>query len=209
MPRKRWTPQTELTDSLVRLREKKKWQLSYRRYVLEGAPSEAYALYFGLDMKNLRDWFEAQFTKDLSWDNFGKAWQFEHIIPATYFDFSNENDLRLCWSFINIRVERLKTPGTESHRIDLLAARPYFHHLFIRTGYALCETMLEKLTTIEYFNDAETSNVERFLIENISLLEKIARLGQEEFVKLNQGSTADDLLLEREILRKFSYAPKP
>lgn len=204
MPRKRWTPQTELTESLVRLREKKKWQLSYRRYVLEGAPSEAYAQYFGLDMKNLRLWFEVQFTKDLSWDNFGKAWQFEHIIPATYFDFSNENDLRLCWSFINIRVEILKPSGTGSHRIDLLAARPYFQHLFIRTGYALCETMLEKLNTLECFNEAEAGNVEKFLIENISFLEKIASLDQEMFVRLNQGYTADDLLLEREILRKFS-----
>ena len=204
MPRKRWTPQTELTESLVRLREKKKWQLSYRRYVLEGAPSEAYAQYFGLDMKNLRIWFEVQFTKDLSWDNFGKAWQFEHIIPATYFDFSNENDLRLCWSFINIRVEILKPSGTGSHRIDLLAARPYFQHLFIRTGYALCENMLEKLNTLECFNEAEAGNVEKFLIENISFLEKIASLDQEAFVRLNQGYTADDLLLEREILRKFS-----
>ena len=204
MLRKRWTPQTELTDSLIRLREKKKWQLSYRRYVLEGAPSEAYAQYFGLDMKNLRIWFEVQFAKDLNWENFGKAWQFEHIIPATYFDFSKETDLRLCWSFINIRVERIKTSGTGTNRIDLLAARPYFQQLFCKTGYPVCETMLEKLKTLESFNSSAISKVETFLNENRFLLENIACLDQEEFIRLNQGSTPEDLLLEREILRKFS-----
>ena len=63
MARKAWTPQTEITDSLIRFREKRKWQLSYRRYVLEKAPSEAYAPYFGLDIETLRQWFEAQFTE--------------------------------------------------------------------------------------------------------------------------------------------------
>jgi hypothetical protein len=103
MPRKKWTPQTEVTESLIRFREKRKWQLGYRRYVLERSPSESYAPYFGLDIETLRKWFELQFTDELTWDNFGKAWQFDHIIPATYFDYSNENDLQLCWSFINIR----------------------------------------------------------------------------------------------------------
>ena len=34
--------------------EKRKWQLAFRRYVLEGTPSEAYAPYFGIDRVQLR-----------------------------------------------------------------------------------------------------------------------------------------------------------
>jgi len=209
MPRKKWTAQTEITESLVRFREKRKWQLSYRRYVLDKAPSEAYAPYFGLDMETLRKWFELQFTPDLHWDNFGKAWQFDHIIPATYFDYSSRADLLLCWSFINIRVEKIDLNKNRGHRIDLLAVRPYFQDLYNKTGFSLCQKMLEKIASIEISNIESHPAIENFIIDNRDLLENIAGFDHEEFNSLNKGATTADILLEREILRKFGSGPKP
>lgn len=203
MARKAWTPQTEITDSLIRFREKRKWQVSYRRYVLERAPSEAYAQYFGLDIETLRNWFEIQFTDELNWDNFGKAWQFDHIVPTTYFDYSDEADLFLCWSFINIRVEKLSVNKNRNDRIDLLAVRPYFEDLYHKTGFHLCVKMLEKIATIEASNIESHPAIEAFIITNKSLLEHISGFDQEEFNSLNKGVSAEDILLEREILRKF------
>jgi hypothetical protein len=209
MARKRWTPQEEITDALLRFREKRKWQVAYRRYVLERSPSESYAPYFGLDIETLRQWFELQFTDELNWDNFGKAWQFEHIIPATNFDYSNENDLVLCWNFINIRVEKLSSDKTHSDRIDPLAVRPYFQDLYNKTGYSLCLKMLEKIETIEIANIESHPAIENFIINNRSLLENIAVFDHAEFNSLNQGSSVADILLEREILRKFGSGQKP
>ena len=209
MARKAWTPQTEITDSLIRFREKRKWQLSYRRYVLEKAPSEAYAPYFGLDIETLRQWFEAQFTEELNWDNFGKAWQFDHIVPTTYFDYSNEDDLKLCWSFINIRVEKLLLNKNRGNRIDLLAVRPYFQDLYDKTGYSLCPKMLQKINSIEVSNIESRPSTENFIIEKKALLEHITGFTNDEFNLLNQGMTADQILLEREILRKFGSGQKP
>ena len=209
MARKAWTPQTEITDSLIRFREKRKWQLSYRRYVLEKAPSEAYAPYFGLDIETLRQWFEAQFTEELNWDNFGKAWQFDHIVPTTYFDYSNEDDLKLCWSFINIRVEKLLLNKNRGNRIDLLAVRPYFQDLYDKTGYSLCPKMLQKINSIEVSNIESRPSIENFIIEKKALLEHITGFTNDEFNLLNQGMTADQILLEREILRKFGSGQKP
>jgi hypothetical protein len=200
MARKKWTPQTEITDSLLKFREKRKWQLSYRRYVLERMPCEAYAPYFGLDIETLRQWFALQFTEGLSWDNFGAAWQFDHIIPSTYFDYSNEEDLGLCWNFINIRVDRLPGAG---NRTDLLTARPYFQNLLQKTGYSVCRKMLEKIETIERLNTTASPAIEDFLATNHQLVETIQSLSAEEFNRLNQGNTVQDLLLEREILKKF------
>jgi hypothetical protein len=40
--------------------------VAYRRYVLEKAPSESYARYFGLDIETLRQWFELQFTEEIN-----------------------------------------------------------------------------------------------------------------------------------------------
>jgi len=209
MARKRWTAQTEITDSLVRFREKRKWQVSYRRYVLEKTPSESYAPYFGLDIETLRHWFELQFTEGLHWDNFGKAWQFDHIVPTTYFDYSNDADLLLCWNFINIRVEKIESDKTRNNRIDLLAVRPYFEDLYNKTGYPVCLTMLEKVAAIEVSNIESRPGIEGFLITNKELLANISTLDHEEFVRLNQGTTIAELLLEREIVRKFGAGPKP
>lgn len=210
MGRKKWTPQKDVTESLLRFREKRKWQLSYRRYVLERAPSEAYAVYFGLDIETLRQWFELQFTTDLNWDNFGKAWQFEHIVPAAYFDYTSEADLRLFWSFINLRVEKLdahksKEQGTSS----ILSAKPYFQDLYTKTGFSLCLTMLEKLAIIEASAINNNTAIENFIINNKVLLESLAGFTPEEFNRLNKGITANEILLEREILRKFGAGPKP
>lgn len=202
MARKRWTPQEEITDTLLRTREKRKWQLAYRRYVLENLPSEAYAHYFGLDSATLRQWFGCQFTEGLSWDNFGKAWQFDHIVPSTYFDYGVEQDLVLCWSFINMRVEPIEQD--RDNRIDILAVRAYFQGLYHATGFGLCQRMLEKIQSIEEAQRKNHPAVEQFLLGNKERLETIGSLNREELSSLNQGIPLADILLEREILRKFT-----
>ena len=206
MARKKWTAQTEVTDSLLKFREKRKWQLSYRRYVLEKMPCEGYAPYFGLDIETLRHWFELQFTPPMSWDNFGEAWQFEHIVPSACFDYSDEKDLALCWSFINMRAEPIVSDQGKTGKVDLLAARPYFQELYSKTGFPLCLRMLEKIHSIELAHSGPAPAVESFLIDNRTLLEHIASFSPEEFNRLNQGMSASDILLERDILKKFGSA---
>ncbi len=203
MARKRWTPQTDITDSLIRIREKKKWQLGFRRYVIEKKPSEAYAPYFGLDIETLREWFTIQFTEDLNWDNFGKAWQFDHIIPTSYFDFTNEEDLRLCWNFVNIHVARLEE-GKAERSVDPLSTKAYFKSLAEKTGFSMCIKMLAKIEEIEHTQPLNHSAIEQFLIKRSAEIETKQTLSSEEFTQLNQGTQLSDLLLEREILRKFS-----
>ncbi|GAC1536461.1 MAG: hypothetical protein NVS3B15_16950 [Sediminibacterium sp.] len=176
---------------------------------MDGSPSEAYASYFGLDTPTLREWFELQFTGELNWINFGKNWQFDHIVPATYFDYSNEEDLRLCWSFINLRVEKIELNKNRGNRIDVLAVRPYFQDLYDKTGFSLCLKMLEKIKTLEIGNIESHPAIETFIIQNKTHLEAISSLTKEEFHRLNQGTSLSDILLEREILRKFGAGPKP
>jgi hypothetical protein len=203
MERKKWTPKEEITDALLKFREKRKWQLALRRYILEKKAAAAYAPYFGLDVNGFRGWIELQFTEDLNWDNFAKTWQFDHIVPVTYFDFDNEEDLKLCWNFINIRVEKLELNKNRGNRIDVLAVKPYFQDLYDKTGYGFCLRMIHKLSQIEISNIESHPAIENFIINNIEHLENIATLSQDEFEKFNQGTSIKDILLEREILRKF------
>ena len=151
MKRKRWTPQGEATPELLKVREKRRWQISLRRYVLEKNLCLAYAPYFGLDIENMRLWFEFQFNDELNWTNFGEKWQFDHIIPVTYFDFSNEEELKMCWNFTNLRVEHIKHGKDRGKRLDLIHAREYFREMYETTGFEICLKLLQKIDSIRLF----------------------------------------------------------
>lgn len=203
MQRKKWTAQTEVTAELLKFREKRKWQLALRRYVLEKKASSAYAPCFGLDIERFRNWIEIQFKPGISWDNFATAWQFDHIVPVTYFDFSNKEDVYLCWNFINIRVEKLEHNKNRGNRIDVLAVKPYFQQLYDRTGYGLCLKMLTKIEQIEVSGILSTAEIENFIFNNMEQIELLSSLNEEEFKRLNTGVPLKNILLEREILKKF------
>ena len=201
MKRKKWTHQEEITEALLREREKKKWQLAFRRYILEKQSTKQYAPFMGLDIETYRNYIERQFTDGLNWNNFGKAWQFEHIIPLGYFDFSNNDDMALCWNFINIRVEALdKEPAKP---VNILAAKPYFERLYRQTGYAVCLKMVEKINKIAEECFPQEGEIAGFINEQQDRIQKIATLTADEMYALNKGTSLEDLLLEREIIRKF------
>lgn len=203
MARKKWTPQFDITEPLLKFREKRKWQLALRRYVLEKNISAGYAFYFGLSIEQFRMWIEIQFVEELNWENFGSAWQFDHILPVAYFDFSVEDDLILCWNFINIRVARIELNKTNGNRIDIVAARPYFEALYTKTGFSLCLKMIEKISKIEFSNIISEPAIEDFIIKNEEQLQIASSLNKEEFNQLNKGMSLKDILLEREIIKKF------
>lgn len=201
--RKRWTPQAEVTDSLLKFREKRKWQIALRRYVLEGHPCISYAPYFGLDIATYRKWIELQFSDELSWDNFSTAWQFDHIVPVAYFNFSEENDLFLCWNFINIRVERLDLNKNRGNRIDVLAAKSFFEALYESTGLSQCKQMIEKINRIEVSQILSNKEMEQFLIDHKEHIETIAVFGSHEMNSLNTGISVAEIKAEQELFKKF------
>lgn len=203
MNRKRWTPKEVVTEADLLQREKKKWQLALRRYVLEKKPSPFYAPYFGLDVAAFRQWIEIQFSQGLHWDNFGEQWQFDHLVPLAYFDLHDENDLKLCWHFLNIGVERLDATGQRTKRVELLAVKTYFEGLYQQTGYSVCQKMLNKLGQIEAAAVQAHPATEQFILHRKADLETMASLDEAEFVQLNEGTPLKDILLQREILRQF------
>ena len=201
MERKKWTPKAAITAEILKFREKRKWQLALRRYILEKKASAAYAPYFGLDVEGFREWIELQFTKGLNWDNFGGAWQFEHIVQVNFFDFSIQEDLLLCWNFINIRVEKLQENASG---IGTFAVKPYFESLYNKTGHGLCLKMLEKISQFELSKSLSNPAIEQFIIDNKDRIASLSTFGQYEFAKINQGIPLTDILMEREILKKFA-----
>lgn len=203
MARKRWTAQTEVSDTLIKFREKRKWQIALRRYVLEKNKSAFYAPFFGLDINSFRKWIELQFDEDINWDNFSLVWQFDHIVPVAYFDFDNEDDLKLCWNFVNIRVEKLQLNKNRGNRIDVLAAKSYFLDIFQKTNYQVCWKMVEKIEKIELSQISSNENLENFILQNKSYLETLQSFSSDDYARLNTGVPFQDIFFEKEFFKKF------
>lgn len=204
--RKRWTAKTDITTSLLDFREKRKWQIALRRYVLEKkAGSSSYAPYFGLDLFTFRRWIEVQFDSTLTWENFSEAWQFDHIVPIAYFNFSDEEDLRLCWNFTNIRVQKInKEEKRDEPQLDCLGARQYFQQLYDETSYSICLSMLEKIKHIEATQLASTNSMKTFLSDNKTLILTTTTFTSYEYAKLNEGVSLTEVLAERDLFDKFA-----
>ena len=204
MKRKKWTAKEDITESDLVFREKRKWQLALRRYILERNPSQVYAPYFGLSIEDFRIWISLQFTSVLNWENFADTWQFDHIVPISYFNFNNEEDLKLCWNFINIRVEVNDINKIGANTIDVLTAQPYFERLYQKTGYEMCNRMLVKIKSIQENNIQNEPVLESFIRDNKQKFELLSTLDSEDYYRLNKGGVLlDDLILEKSILKKF------
>ncbi|MBK8309556.1 MAG: hypothetical protein IPL04_00425 [Chitinophagaceae bacterium] len=208
MPRKKQTSPKEVTPALLKFREKRKWQINYRRYVLEESPCPFYAPYFGLDIKNLRQWFEYQFTGDLGWDNFGKKWQFDHVIPVTYFDFANEEELKMCWNFTNIRVEKFQLNKDRGNGLDILKAKNYFKELLEKTNYAVCSKLLSKIDEIEVSDFVSTEAQQLFIRDHSEYLEMIKGYSAFEFELLNSGRSIDEVKKEIDFYKNIGKQSK-
>lgn len=203
MARKKWSPESEVTPSLFKFREKRKWQINLRRYVIEKSSCPFYAPYFGLDIENLRKWFEIQFENGVNWEDFGKKWQFDHIIPVTYFDFEDEQELKMCWNFINLRIAIFQGGKDQGNRVDLLVSRQYFENLYKKTLYKPCMDLLEKISRIEGSGLLNTNKQEAFLMENRPYLDMIETYSRFEFELLNSGRTIEEVRKEIDFLKKF------
>lgn len=172
-------------------REKKKWQINLRRYVIEKSPCPAYAPYFGLDIQTIRAWFECQFPPGVGWGDFGALWQFDHIIPVAHFDFADTTDLKLCWNFLNLRI-RTQTLAKTEGTTDLMGAGAYFDELFEKTGHPMALQLSYKVRKLEQARKLAAESQLQFLTEKASLLKEINSLTEEEFQLLNQGKTPEE-----------------
>ena len=96
--RKRRTLQTRIADGLrTRL-----WiALNKAR---SGGPKAGSAIGdLGCSMKFLKMYLELQFYAGMTWDNYGKYWEIDHIRPLASFDLADRNQFMEACCFINLQ----------------------------------------------------------------------------------------------------------
>lgn len=55
-----------------------------------------------LSRTDFREYIQHLFIDGMDWDNYCEEWEVNHIVPVSPFDMSNENDLSLCWNYLNL-----------------------------------------------------------------------------------------------------------
>ena len=58
--------------------------------------------YVGCTHEQLRMHIESQFKRGMSWDNYGKVWHIDHIVPVSLFG-TNEDELKRAMNWQNLR----------------------------------------------------------------------------------------------------------
>jgi hypothetical protein len=71
--------------------------------VLRGRSSLSLAHVLGCDAAFLKQWIEQQFKRGMRWENYGKRWHIDHIVPCSAFDLANPEDQKRCFHYSNLR----------------------------------------------------------------------------------------------------------
>ncbi len=57
----------------------------------------------GCDIDFLKKWLEYRFDEKMAWNNLGKYWQIDHILPINGFNLSNSVDVNICFHWTNLQ----------------------------------------------------------------------------------------------------------
>lgn len=89
--------------------------------ILKGKNKSAHTLEFlGCSLEHLKQHLESQFTEGMTFENHGKIWDIDHIIPCSYFDLLNQENQYICFNYRNLQplwckenrhIKRAKVPG--------------------------------------------------------------------------------------------------
>ena len=79
-----------LLDALKRHTKGGKVNKSHSALTLLGCSIDEYKLFL-----------ENKFTEDMTWENHGKVWEIDHILPCDSFDLTNEEEQYKCFNYNN------------------------------------------------------------------------------------------------------------
>ena len=85
--------------------------------------------YLGCSIIFFMDYIASKFIEGMSWDNYGKVWHLDHILPCRAFDLSKQEEISKCFHYSNFQplfaVDNLK-------KLDMLPCGQYARKVFPR-----------------------------------------------------------------------------
>ncbi len=81
---------------------KKKYQVSFRRWIIAGSGGGTISPYIGADLVFVREWLAKAFLPEMNWNNYGHVWVIDHVVPVRLFDLTSPEDLKIVWHYKNV-----------------------------------------------------------------------------------------------------------
>lgn len=112
--RKRLFDYQGASDTKSRIIERRKLDPEYRirlnfasllRYHLKNKNRSKTFDLVGYNVNELMSHLESMFRNGMTWENYGAYWHIDHVIPASYFKYSNSTEIQFkeCWSLNNLQ----------------------------------------------------------------------------------------------------------
>lgn len=81
---------------------------NHRNYVYKcltkfGNKNDRSLKYLGCSLENFKEWLEFQFDENMTWENYGKYWTVDHILPLHRFDLTNEKESLIAFNWKNMQ----------------------------------------------------------------------------------------------------------
>jgi hypothetical protein len=75
--------------------------------------------YLGKGMKDIISWIEYNMEQDMTWENYGSYWEIDHSLPISLFDVLKENEMILCFCWMNLMPMLKFENNRKSNKIDI------------------------------------------------------------------------------------------
>ena len=77
---------------------------SRMRSALKGTGKSAHTIeLIGCSVEFLKDYLKKQFRDGMAWENYGKVWHIDHIIPCAAFDLTDIEQQKECFNYKNLQ----------------------------------------------------------------------------------------------------------
>lgn len=71
----------------------------------------------GCSRKVFLNHLQERFNDSMTWDNYGTFWHIDHIVPKSLFDQNISDELKICWSYWNLRPLEAKKNIIKFNRV--------------------------------------------------------------------------------------------
>lgn len=78
--------------------------------------------YIGIAPEEFKRYIENQFVGYMNWDNYGKIWHIDHIVPSSYFNHDDKEEVKRCWNWQNLRPLYAKKNIRRGNRVGIIQA---------------------------------------------------------------------------------------
>ena len=73
----------------------------------------------GCSREFFKQYISSKFKNGMSWNNYGKIWNLDHIIPTSRFDLTSPDEQKICFNYINYQPLYLDENVKKSDKVDL------------------------------------------------------------------------------------------